>query len=289
MLSAIGVLFDGLAYGSLLFLISIGLSVTMGLMNFINLAHGAFAMAGGYVCVVLMNRLGVPFLATLPIAFLVTAAIGFVLERTLYRRLYRASPLDQVLFSIALVFMAMAGATYVWGPAQQPVELPEMLRGQLRAFDSGLEVGRYRLFLISIVIVLTAVLAWLIERTRFGAQVRASVDNQQASAGLGINVSLVFSVTFALGSGLAGLGGGLGIDVLGLDPAFPIKYMVYFLLVVAVGGAGSIKGTLLAALVLGVFDVAGKYYVPDLGAFAIYGLMVVLLVFFPRGLLGRRA
>lgn len=288
MLSALGVLFDGLAYGSLLFLISIGLSVTMGLMIFINLAHGAFAMAGGYVCVVLMNRLGVPFLATLPIAFLVTAAIGFVLERTLYRRLYRASPLDQVLFSIALVFMAMAGATYVWGPSQQPVELPEMLRGQLRVFD-GLEIGRYRLFLIGVVIVLTALLAWLIERTRFGAQVRASVDNQQASAGLGINVNLVFSVTFALGSGLAGLGGGLGIDVLGLDPAFPIKYMVYFLLVVAVGGAGSIKGTLLAALVLGVFDVAGKYYVPDVGAFVIYGLMVVLLVLFPSGLLGRRA
>ncbi|KHL04633.1 UNVERIFIED_CONTAM: ABC transporter permease, partial [Mumia flava] len=217
MLSALGVLFDGLAYGSLLFLISIGLSVTMGLMNFINLAHGAFAMAGGYVCVVLMNRLGVPFLATLPIAFVVTAIIGFVLECTLYRRLYRASPLDQVLFSIALVFVAMAGATYVWGPSQQPVELPEMLRGQWRVFDSGLEVGRYRLFLIGVVIALTALLAWLIERTRFGAQVRASVDNQQASAGLGINVSLVFSVTFALGSGLAGLGGGLGIDVLGLD------------------------------------------------------------------------
>jgi branched-chain amino acid transport system permease protein len=289
MLSALGVLFDGLAYGSLLFLISIGLSVTMGLMNFINLAHGAFAMAGGYVCVVLMNRFGVPFLATLPLAFFVTAVVGFVLERTLYRRLYRASPLDQVLFSIALVFMAMAGATYVWGPAQQPVELPEMLRGQLHVLGSGLEVGRYRLFLIGMVIVLTGLLVWLVERTRFGAQIRASVDHQQASAGLGINVSVVFSVTFALGSGLAGLGGGLGIDVLGLDPAFPIKYMVYFLLVVAVGGAGSIRGTLLAALVLGVFDVGGKYYVPEVGAFIIYGLMVLLLVLFPSGLLGRRA
>lgn len=289
MLSALGVLFDGLAYGSLLFLISIGLSVTMGLMNFINLAHGAFAMAGGYVCVVLMNRFGVPFLATLPLAFFVTAVVGFVLERTLYRRLYRASPLDQVLFSIALVFMAMAGATYVWGPAQQPVELPEMLRGQLHVLGSGLEVGRYRLFLIGVVIVLTGLLVWLVERTRFGAQIRASVDHQQASAGLGINVSVVFSVTFALGSGLAGLGGGLGIDVLGLDPAFPIKYMVYFLLVVAVGGAGSIRGTLLATLVLGVFDVGGKYYVPEVGAFIIYGLMVLLLVLFPSGLLGRRA
>jgi branched-chain amino acid transport system permease protein len=152
-----------------------------------------------------------------------------------------------------------------------------------------LDLGVYRLFLIGVVVLVTAALGALIERTRFGAQIRASVDNQQASAGLGINVSRVFSLTFALGSGLAGLGGGLGIDVLGLDPNFPIKYMVYFLLVVAVGGAGSIKGPLVAALVLGVFDVAGKYYVPEIGAFVIYALMVVLLLLFPAGLLGRRA
>jgi len=153
----------------------------------------------------------------------------------------------------------------------------------------GLDVGAYRLFLIGVVVLITIALGLLIERTRFGAQIRASVDNQTASAGLGINVSLVFSLTFALGSGLAGLGGGLGIDVLGLDPTFPIKYMVYFLLVVAVGGAGTIKGPLLAALILGVFDVAGKYYVPEVGAFVIYALMVVLLIVFPAGLVRRKA
>jgi branched-chain amino acid transport system permease protein len=285
--NAIGVLFDGIAYGSLLFLISVGLSVTMGLMNFINLAHGAFAMLGGYVCVVLLSRLGLPFLLSLPIAFLASAAAGFILERLLYRRLYQASHLDQVLFSIGLTFMAVAGATFIWGPSQQPVRLPDWLRGQVSIL--GLDVGAYRVFLICIVIVITLALGYLIERTRFGAQIRASVDSQQASAGLGINVSRVFSLTFALGSGLAGLGGGLGIDVLGLDPTFPIKYMVYFLLVVAVGGAGTIKGPLFAALILGVFDVAGKYYVPEIGAFIIYGLMVLLLILFPSGLLGRRS
>ena len=283
----IGVLFDGIAYGSLLFLISVGLSVTMGLMNFVNLAHGAFAMLGGFVCVTLLSRLGMPFLLTLPLAFAASAAAGFVLERTLYRRLYKASHLDQVLFSIGLTFMSVAGATYLFGPSQQPVELPEWLRGQVHV--AGLDVGSYRLFLISVVVLVTLALGWLIERTRFGAQIRASVDNQQASAGLGINVSRVFSLTFALGSGLAGLGGGLGIDVLGLDPTFPIKYMVYFLLVVAVGGAGTIKGPLLAAIVLGIFDVAGKYYVPEIGAFVIYGLMVILLLLFPNGLVGRRS
>ncbi|MEN3367018.1 MAG: branched-chain amino acid transport system permease protein [Burkholderiales bacterium] len=282
----VGVLFDGVAYGSLLFLISVGLSVTMGLMNFVNLAHGAFAMLGGYVCVTVMSRMGVPFLASLPIAFIASAVVGLILERLLYRRLYKASPLDQVLFSIGLAFMAVASATYVWGPQQQPVQLPDWLRGQTSVF--GLDLGTYRLFLIAVVVVITLALGYLIERTRFGAQIRASVDNQQASAGLGINVNRVFSLTFALGSGLAGLGGGLGIDVLGLDPTFPIKYMVYFLLVVAVGGAGSIKGALFAAVILGVFDVAGKYYVPSIGAFVIYALMVVLLLLFPAGLLGRR-
>ena len=282
-----GVLFDGIAYGSLLFLISVGLSVTMGMMNFINLAHGAFAMLGGYVSVMLLSRLGVPFLASLPLAFIASAVVGLVLERTLYRRLYKASHLDQVLFSIGLTFMSVAAATFFFGPTQQPVTLPAWLHGQISLF--GLDVGAYRLFLIGIVVLITIALGLLIERTRFGAQIRASVDNQTASAGLGINVSLVFSLTFALGSGLAGLGGGLGIDVLGLDPTFPIKYMVYFLLVVAVGGAGTIKGPLLAALILGVFDVAGKYYVPEIGAFVIYALMVVLLIVFPAGLVRRKA
>ncbi len=282
-----GILFDGIAYGSLLFLIGIGLSVTMGLMKFINLAHGAFAMLGGYVCVAAMTRLGLPFLAALPVAFIVTALAGVILERTLYQRLYQAGQLEQVLFSIGLTFMAIAAATYFWGPSQQPVQLPEFLRGQVRVL--GLDLGAYRLFLIALVIVITLALVWLVAHTRFGAQVRAAVDNQQAAAGMGIHVNRIFALTFALGSGLAGLGGALGIDVLGLDPTFPVKYMVYFLLVVSVGGAGSIKGTLVAALILGVFDVAGKYYVPEVGAFVIYALMVLLLILFPAGLYGRRA
>ncbi|HSS29169.1 MAG TPA: branched-chain amino acid ABC transporter permease [Usitatibacter sp.] len=286
MSQAIGVLFDGIAYGSLLFLVSLGLSVTMGLMNFVNLAHGAFAMAGGFVTVVAMTRFGVPFLATLPLAFLVTAAAGAVLERTLYRRLYGASELDQVLFSIGLTFMSIAGATYFFGASQQPVHLPAFLQGQVSVL--GVDLGVYRIFLIAAVALLTLLLGWLLVRTRFGARVRASVDNAQAARGLGIDVDRVFSVAFALGSGLAGLGGALGIEVLGLDSSFPLKFMVYFLLVVVVGGAGTLKGPLVAALLLGVLDVAGKYYVPQVGAFVIYAAMVVLLIAFPAGLFGRR-
>ncbi|KAA0595499.1 branched-chain amino acid ABC transporter permease [Azospirillum lipoferum] len=286
MVSLGNVLFNGLAYGMLLFVISVGLSVTMGLMGFANLAHGAFAMLGGYVATTLMNRAGVPFLLTLPIAFVAVAAASFVLERVLYRRLYRAGELDQVLLTIGLVFMAVAGATYVWGPGQQPVRMPDYLTGQWTV--AGIDIGVYRLFLILVGIAVTAALVLGIERTRFGAMIRAAVDNPRMAQGCGINVNRVFSLTFMAGSGLAGLGGAVGINLIGLDPGFPIKFMVYFLIVVAVGGLGSIKGSLIAALLLGVFDVGGKYYVPEVGAFIIYAVMVSLLLWRPAGLFGRR-
>jgi len=283
----VGIAFDGVAYGSLLFLISVGLSVTMGLMRFVNLAHGAFAMLGAYLSVWLTARAGVPFLATLPIVLVAVGAVGALLERTLYRRLYRRSELDQVLFSIGLVFVSIAVATRFWGAGEQQVILPAALRGQVHL--PGLDAGRYRLFLIALVGLLTLGLRQLVERTRFGARVRAAVDNQEVAAALGIDVRLVFGVTFAIGTALAGLGGALSVDVLGVDPTFPLKYIVYFLLIVSVGGAGSIRGNAAAALLLGVVDVAGKYYVPQVGAFIIYAAMVVLLLAFPAGLSGRRA
>ena len=281
------VIFDGIASGLLLFLISVGLSVTLGLMNFVNLAHGSFAMLGGYVCVVLLNRHGVPFLAALPVATLASALVGVLLERTLYRRLYRASHLDQVLFSIGLVFMSISIAHYFFGAQQQPLQLPAMLSGQINL--PGLDIGVYRLFLIVVGLAIAFGLQWMIAGTRFGAQLRASVDNPRTARGLGIDVDRVFVLTFALGSALAGLGGALGVEMLGLDPEFPVKYIVYFLIVVAVGGSGNIKGSLYASLIIGICDVAGKYYVPQVGAFVIYAVMVATLIFRPQGLFGRSA
>ena len=282
------VLFDGLASGVLLFLISVGLSVTLGLMNFVNLAHGAFAMLGGYCCVLLLQRAGLPFLLTLPLAALASALVGVVLERTLYRRLYGASHLDQVLFSIGLVFVAMSSANYFFGAQQQPLQLPAFLSGQFH-LPGGLDVGVYRLFLIVVGLALAAALHWMVTRTRFGAMLRASVDNPRAARGMGLDVDRVFVLTFALGSALAGLGGALGVEMLGLDPSFAIKYIVYFLIVVAVGGSGNILGSLYASLLLGVCDVAGKYYIPEAGAFVIYAVMVLVLVIRPQGLFGRVA
>jgi branched-chain amino acid transport system permease protein len=282
----LGVLFDGLAYGMLLFLLSVGLSVTLGMMNFVNLAHCSFGMLGGYVTVTLMNRLGWPFLTTLPVAFLAAAAVSVVLERGLYRRLYRASDLDQVLLTIGLAFMSVAGAAYVFGTVLQEIRMPPYLRGAVTVL--GVRFGVYRLFLVGVALAITVVLVLALEYTRFGARVRAAVDNQRMARGLGIDVDWTFAVTFALGSGLAGLGGALAIEIVGLDPAFAFTYLVYVLIVVAVGGLGSIGGSFAAASLIGVSDVAGKYYVPELGAFLIYLVMVALLMWRPAGLLGRR-
>jgi branched-chain amino acid transport system permease protein len=278
-------LFDGLAYGMLLFVLACGLSVTLGLMNFINLAHGAFAMAGGYITVVLTSRAGVPFLAALPLAFLTSAALGLLLERTLYIHMYEKSHLDQVLFSIGLVFMAVAAVDYVMGSQQQFITLPDYLQGRLDIAGAG--IGRYRLFIVVLCGVLVALLQWVLVSTRFGSRLRAAVDDQRVARGLGINVGAIFALTFAAGSGLAGLGGALGAEILGLDPNFPLKFMIYFLIVVTVGGTSSITGPFLASLLLGLADVAGKYYIPALGPFIIYTLMIVVLILRPQGLFAR--
>lgn len=280
-------LFDGIAYGMLLFVLAIGLAVTLGLMNFVNLAHGAFAMAGGYVTVLLMDRASVPFLWTLPLAFLVPAVIGGLAEATLYRPLYKRPHLDHVLLSIGLVFMTIAAVDYGIGSQQQIIKLPAWLQGR---YDiGGVGIGKYRLFIVVVCLALTALLQWMLARTRFGSRLRAAVDDQRVARGLGINVSAMFSVTFAVGSGLAGLGGALGAEMVGLDPSFPLKFMIYFLIVVSVGGTTTLTGPLLAALLLGIADVFGKYYVPKLGAFIVYLLMVAILFWRPQGLVGRGA
>ncbi len=281
------ILFDGIAYGMLLFILAVGLSVTMGLMNFINLAHGAFAMFGGYLTVYLMQDAGVPFLVCLPLAFVGTALVGALFERTLYRPMYAKPHLDQVLFTIGLTFMAVASADFFMGSRQQIIQLPTWLSGRSEWFGGALGMGHYRLFIITVCAALTVALQLVLSRTRFGSRLRASVDDPRVAAGLGINVNLVFAATFAVGSGLAGLGGALGAEVLGLDPIFPLKFLVYFLIVVAVGGTSSITGPLLAALLLGIADVAGKYYIPKLGAFIVYTLMIMLLLWRPHGLFSR--
>jgi branched-chain amino acid transport system permease protein len=280
------VIFDGVAYGMLLFLIGVGLSITMGLMNFVNLAHGSFAMVGGYAASVLMNHFGLGFGLSLAAAFVAAAVAGAVLEFVFYRRLYRAHPLDQVLLSIGVVFVSIAAFTYFFGPTMQPFTLPPALDGQMSLL--GLEVGRYRLFLIVCGVAVLAALLLGLGKTRYGAMVRAAVDNQRVARGTGINVQRLFFLTFSLGCGLAGLGGALSLGMLGLEPSFPLKYLVYFLMVVCVGGAGTVSGPFIAALLVGIVDVAGKYYLPEAGAFLIYVFMIVMLLVRPNGIVAKK-
>ena len=283
--AAVSIGFHGIAFAMVLYLISVGLSVTMGLMGFVNLAHGVFAMLGGYVMTSLMSRLGVPFAVALALAAVATALASVVVERVLYRPLYGGDELDQVLLTMGLIFMSVAGATYFWGPLQQPMRLPNWLSGQI---DLGFRsFPAYRSFLILCGAALVTVL-WLgLERTRFGVQIRAAVDNLRMAQSVGINTSRLFTLTFALGSGLAGLGGALGADLLPISPSYALENLVYFLIVVAVGGLGSIRGPFVAALLIGIADTGFKYLVPELGAFFIYALTMVILLWRPRGLFGR--
>jgi branched-chain amino acid transport system permease protein len=283
--AAVSIGFHGLAFAMVLYLVSVGLSVTMGLMGFVNLAHGVFAAAGGYIMTTLLGRYGLPFPLAVAAAVLAVGLAGVVLEWLLYRRLYGADELSQVLMSVGLIFVAVAAARYLWGPLAQPMTPPAYLSGQIglgfRSFPA------YRSFLIVCGAVLVSLL-WLgLERTRLGARIRAAVDNRRMAQSIGINTSLLFNLTFALGSGLAALGGALGAEILAIDPGYAQEHLVYFLIVVAVGGLGSIKGPFFAALLLGIADTGFKYLRPEFGGFFIYALTLALLLWRPRGLFGR--
>lgn len=284
---ALTMLFNGLTYGVLLFVMAVGLSVTMGMMNFANLAHVSLAMLGGYLAVTGMDHLGAHFLASLPLAFLGTMLFSWVLERLVLRHFYGTDDLTQVLLTIGLLFMSVSAVAFIWGPSFKPITMPAGLTGQVQVM--GLSLERYRLFLLVIGVVLALLLVFGLERTRFGAMVRACVDNRRAASGCGLNIQRIFALTFAIGGGLAGLGGALAANLLTLDPNFPLRYLIYMLIVVSVGGMGSVAGTLLASVLIGIGDVVGKYYVPQAGGIMIYLLTVIIMLVRPQGLLGKPA
>ena len=284
--SLVSVAFHGIAYGMILYVISVGLSVTMGLMGFVNLAHGAFAMAGGYVLTSAISGFGLPFPLALALAFIAVAAASVLIERWLYSRLYDAGELEQVLFTIGLIFMAVAAAQVTFGMLQRPVLLPNYLKGQVSLLGRDFPV--YRVFLIAVSGAMIAALWFGVERTLWGAMVRASVDNRAMAQSIGINTRRLFTLTFALGSGLAGLGGALGAEIIAIQPTYPFEHLAYFLIVVAVGGLGSLRGPFAAALLIGVSDTACKYWLPQFGAFFIYVATILLLLWRPAGLFGRR-
>ena len=285
--SLVSVAFHGVAYGMILYVISVGLSVTMGLMGFANLAHGVFAMAGGYVLVVSLSKFDIPFPLALVMCFALVALVSVVLERTLYARLYGEAELEQVLFTIGLIYMSVAVARLIFGTLQQPVILPDYLKGQFPLI--GRDFPAYRVFLIVFTAGIIAALWFGVERTIWGAKVRASVDNRAMAQSIGINTKSLFTITFAVGSGLAGLGGGLGAEIVAIQPTYPFEQLAFFLIVVSVGGLGSLRGPFVAALLIGVTDTACKYWLPQFGAFFIYIATIGLLLWRPQGLMGKRS
>lgn len=286
MLTALSILLDAIAYGMVLFTISIGLSIMMGLMRVVNLAHGAFAMIGGYLASYALKTLGVSYPIAIVLAVVGTVLISIPFEVLLYRRIYRHSDaLTQLLLTIGITFVIIGLANFTLGPTSKPIPLPAVLSGP---FDLGFRmISTHRLLVIACGLTTALALWLLIDKTEFGVRMRAAVDNGDMAESLGIRTQWIYSATFALAVALAAFGGVLGAEMLPIEPFYALRYMVTFLVVVSVGGAGSIPGALAASLFLGLADTTGKYLAPEFGEFFFY-LAVILTVFlFPRGLLGR--
>jgi branched-chain amino acid transport system permease protein len=281
---AIGILLNGLASAMILYIISVGLSVTMGIMRFINLAHGVFAMAGGYLAAYLFQRAGVPFALALLLAGIIVAISSILIERLLYAPLYAATELEQTLFSIGVIFVASAVAQYIFGPAPLNFTVPDILHGQI---NIGARMPTYRVVVIVGGFLIFGCLWLLVEATSFGRQLRAAVENRRIAEAVGIRCDRLMIATFALGTGLAAFGGALGAEILPIRPTYAFDQLNYVLIVVTVGGMGTLSGPFVAALVLGIADTACKYLLPEFGAFFIFAAMVAILLWRPQGLLGR--
>ena len=285
LLANTSLLVDGVSYGMVLFLMSVGLTVTLGVMRVANLAHCGFAMVGGYVALWLMTQLQLGFVAALVAGTALVVVLGFVLERTLYRWIYSTPQLGQILMTIGLAFVMVASVNLVFGSSTYSLTIPGWLQGTWQ--EASFTLSRYRAFIIVLGLAIGLLLWAILEFTTFGARLRASVDNPRMARTIGVNVPHVFAVTFAIGCGLAAIGGIVGTPLLPLEPYYALRLLVPVLMVIAVGGLGSLTGSLVGALLLGIIDTFGRYYMPTVGAFVIYFAVVVILLLRPHGLFGR--
>lgn len=278
-------LVDSVSYGMMLFLISVGLTITMGVMRVVNLTHSVFAMIGGFLTLWLTTYGGLHYFVALPLGVAGTMLLSLILERTLYQWVYKSDALGQLLMTLGMTFVVTAIVKNIAGPQIQSIVLPTILTGQWAI--GAVNISIYRLFVLGLSVAVAGGLWLCLEYTTFGARLRAAVDNPRMARCVGINVPLVFSITFAIGCGLAALGGAVGTQMLPLEPYYGLKYLVLVLIVVAVGGVGSLKGSLYSALLLGFIDTMGRYYIPALGGFIIYFAVLVILLLRPQGLVSR--
>jgi branched-chain amino acid transport system permease protein len=277
---------DALAYGMVLFIISIGLSMMMGLMRVVNLAHGAFAMIGGYFASYAIRDLGFNYAGAIAVAVIATVIILMPLEMLLYRRLYRnGDPLVQVLMTIGITFVVIGVTNFVFGPTLKSIPLPTVLSGPM---DIGFRmIPTHRIFVIACGAITALALWYFVEKTSFGVKLRASVDHAAMASALGVRTEVIYAISFAVAVALGAFGGVVGAEILPIEPFYALRYMVTFLVVVSVGGAGSIWGALAASLLLGLADTTGKYLVPNFGEFFFYLAVIGIVFLFPHGLLGR--
>jgi branched-chain amino acid transport system permease protein len=285
MSTVIFILVYGISYGLILCLVSIGLVITMGLMRVINIAHGAFAAVGGYFCVSLGARFGLPFPVAVAVAVLLVVGLSLVLERLFFVQLYGSVELDQVLQTIGLTYGAIGVFALTFGPNVFPVKLPPYMLG---SFPLGqVDIETYRLVVAAVSLLVVAALWIVFDRTNFGARLRAAVDNPSMAEATGINVRHLFSITFALGAALAALGGAIGASMFPLEPYYPFRYIVLMMMVVVLSGRGNIKAATVVSIVIGISETGVRLLLPEIGSFLIYLVLIVMVVWRPEGLYAR--
>jgi branched-chain amino acid transport system permease protein len=275
---------NGLSYSFILFLLAAGFSLTFGVMGVLNLTHGVLFVLGTYVGLQVIESLG-PFWLAIIFAGVALAVFGFLLYFFFLKHLYNKVP-EQAVLTIGLGYIVTNLILWIWGPMSKIAQPPAVLSGALKVGELSFPV--YRVFICGVGLVILGVLWWIQDRTRWGAIIRAGMDNKEMTVGLGINYGFVSTVVFLLGVALAGAGGMLGAPMLGVFPTQGDSLLLLTLIVVVVGGTGYIQGTMLGALVIGMLDTFGKAYVPKAALFFAYILFVIILLVRPSGLIGRR-
>jgi branched-chain amino acid transport system permease protein len=282
---ALSVLIDGVSYGMILFIISIGLSITLGLMRVVNMAHGGFAMLGGFITATAVYY-GLRFEAALLVAVAAVALFAVPVERLLLRRIYGRGELDQALLTIGMAFIIIATANLLFGSTTTAITFPDYLSGSITIATHTMP--KHRMAAIIAGLAVFGLLWLVIERTTFGIKTRAAVDNATAAQSVGINTSRLYTLAFSIGAALAALGGIIGSQLMPMESTYALKYLVLVLAVVTVGGLGTITGSFAAALLLGIMDTAAKYLVPNIASVAFYLTMFLVLTLRPQGLFGRK-
>ena len=275
---------NALQFSMTLFLLAVGLTIIFGLMKIVNLAHGSLYMVGAYIGLSIFNYTESFWLALI-FAPVLTALIGAILYSLLFKHIQNADPMKQVLLTFGLIYIGLDAVRLLWGTMSHSISAPNLLSNSLLVLNEP--YPSYRLFVILVGFVVMFALYFFLEKTKIGAKVRASVDDPETAQLLQINTDKILFYTFALGCGLAGLAGITVAPILGVEPGMDMEVLVLTLIVVVVGGPGSLKGAIIGSLLIGFVDSFGKVYIPQLAQIIIYAVMALTLLFKPDGLYKR--